>query len=65
MDGLTVIPTAPTILVATNLYDVKTEKRIWSGESETLKAGSADQVIVDVIKLVIKDLQINGLLPKN
>jgi hypothetical protein len=51
--------------LATNLYDVKTEKRIWSAESETLKAGSVDQVIDDVIKLVIDDLQINGLLPKN
>jgi hypothetical protein len=54
-----------TVRLATNLYDVKTEKRIWSAESETLKAGSADQVIDDVIKLVIDDLQINGLLPKN
>ena len=54
-----------TVRLATNLYDVKTEKRIWSGESETLKAGSADQVIDGVIKLVIDDLQIKGLLPKN
>jgi len=54
-----------TVRLATNLYDVKTEKRIWSAESETLKAGSVDQVIDDVIKLVIDDLQINGLLPKN
>jgi hypothetical protein len=48
--------------LATNLYDVKTEKRIWSGESETLKAGSVDQVINDVIKVVIDDLQNNKLI---
>lgn len=54
-----------TVRLATNLYDVKSEKRIWSAESETLKAGSVDQVIDDVIKLVIDDLQIKGLLPKN
>jgi hypothetical protein len=50
------------VRLATNLYDVKTEKLIWSGKSETLSPDSTRQVIDDVIKLVIKDMQQNGLL---
>ncbi|MES0447715.1 MAG: hypothetical protein ABUJ92_14370 [Desulfobacterales bacterium] len=50
--------------LATNLYDVKTEKLIWSGKSETLNADSTKQMIDDVIKVVIKDLQKNNLLPQ-
>ncbi len=48
----------------TNLYDVKTEKLIWSGKSETLNPESSKQMIDDVIKEVIKDLQKNNLLPQ-
>jgi hypothetical protein len=50
--------------LATNLYDVKTEKLIWSGKSETLNPDSTKQMIDDVIKVVIKDLQKNNLLPQ-
>ncbi|MEA1949716.1 MAG: hypothetical protein U9N83_20780 [Thermodesulfobacteriota bacterium] len=50
--------------LATNLYDVKTEKLIWSGTSETLNPGSVKQMIDDVIKVVIKDLQKNNLIPQ-
>jgi len=50
--------------LATNLYDVKTEKLIWSGKSETLNADSTKQMIDDVIEVVIKDLQKNNLLPQ-
>ena len=52
-----------TVRLATNLYDVKTEKLIWSGKSETLRPDSINQIIDDVIKAVIKDLQKNKLLP--
>ena len=45
------------VRLVTNLYDVKTEKLIWSGQSETLDMD-------DMIKVVIKDLQKNNLLPK-
>jgi hypothetical protein len=51
------------VRLATNLYDVKTEKLIWSGRSETLKPDSITQIIDNVIKVVIKDLQKNQLLP--
>lgn len=51
------------VRLATNLYDVKTEKLIWSGESQTLDPGSINQIIDDVIEVLIKDLQKNQLLP--
>ena len=50
--------------LATELYDAKTEKLIWSGKSETLNPDSTKQMIDDVIKVVIKDLQKNNLLPQ-
>ena len=50
--------------LATNLYDVITEKLIWSGKSETLNPDSTKQMIDDVIRVVIKDLQENNLLPQ-
>jgi hypothetical protein len=46
----------------TNLYDVKTEKLIWSGQSETWSKDSKDQIINDVIKAVVNNLQKNKLL---
>lgn len=51
------------VRLATNLYDVQTEKLIWSGRSETMKPDSITQTIDDVIKVIIKDLQNNKLLP--
>jgi hypothetical protein len=54
--------TSKTIRLETNLYDVKTEKLIWSGQSKTLSKDSKDQIINDVIKVVIKDLQNNKLI---
>jgi hypothetical protein len=55
--------TKTLVRLETNLYDVKTEKRIWSGQSETMKANSTMQMIDQVVKVVIKDLHKNGLLP--
>ena len=45
-----------------NLYDVKTEKRVWTGESMTWRRESAREVIDDVIKVVIADLQKHRLI---
>jgi hypothetical protein len=55
--------TRTTVRVKTNLYDVKTEKLIWSGQAETVNPESKRQVIDEVIQTVIKDLQKNKLLP--
>ena len=54
--------TSKTIRLETNLYDVKTEKLIWSGQSKTFSKDSKDQIINDVIKVVINDLQNNKLI---
>lgn len=51
------------VRLATNLYDVKTEKLIWSGQSETLDPKSINKIFDDVIEVLIKDLQKNKLLP--
>ena len=56
--------TRKSVRLATNLYDVKTEKLIWSGKSATLNPDSTKQMMDDVIKMVIKDLQKNKLLPQ-
>jgi hypothetical protein len=54
--------TSTTVRLETNLYEVKTEKLIWSGKSNTLSRDAKDQIINDVIKAVIKDLQNNKLI---
>ena len=54
--------TSKTIQLETNLYDVKTEELIWSGQSKTLSKDSKYQIINDVIKIVINDLQNNKLI---
>ena len=54
--------TSKTVRLETNLYDVKTEKLIWSGQSKTLSKDSKDQAINDVIKVLINDLQNNKLI---
>ncbi len=52
------------VSLETNLYDVKTEKLIWSGVSETWDADTNKQLIKQVIAVVIKDLHKKHLLPK-
>jgi len=44
------------------LYDVKTEKLIWSGQSKTFSKDSKDQMINDVIRVLVNDLQNNKLI---
>ena len=54
--------TSTTVRLETNLYEVKTEKLMWSGKSNTLSRDAKDQIINDVIKAVINDLQKNKLI---
>jgi hypothetical protein len=44
------------------LYDVKTEKLIWSGQSKTFSKDSKDQMINDVVRVLVNDLQNNELI---
>ena len=52
-----------TVLLETNMYAVDTKKLIWSGKSETWNPESDSEVIDSVIKLVIKNLQKDKLIP--
>ena len=54
--------TSTTVRLETNLYDVKTEQLNWSGKSDSWSRDSKDQIINDVIKAVINDLQNNKLI---
>jgi hypothetical protein len=54
--------TRKAIRLETNLYDVKTEKLIWSGQSKTWSKDSKNEIINDVIRVVINDLQNNKLI---
>ncbi|MES0448059.1 MAG: hypothetical protein ABUJ92_16105, partial [Desulfobacterales bacterium] len=54
--------TSKTLRLETNLYDVKTEELIWSGQSKTWSRDSKYEIINDVIKVVINDLQNNKLI---
>ncbi len=54
--------TSKTVRLETNLYDVKTEQLIWSGQSKTWSKDSKYQILNDVIKVVIDELQKNKLI---
>jgi ABC-type branched-subunit amino acid transport system substrate-binding protein len=56
--------TKELLVLRTDLYDVKTEKRIWSGQSETWNPDSNEQVLDELAKVVIDALYDKELLPK-
>ena len=51
------------IRVETSLYDLTTEKCLWSATSEAVDPKEVDTLITSIIKTVIKDLQAKHLLP--
>ncbi len=54
--------TTTTVRLETNLYDSKTGKLIWSGQSKTMSKDSTDQIINEVIKAVINNWQKNKII---
>ncbi|MEN8243788.1 MAG: hypothetical protein ABFS43_02670 [Thermodesulfobacteriota bacterium] len=54
--------TNTTLRLETNLYDVKTDNLIWSGESKTWSKDTGDQIINDVVKALIDTLYENELI---
>jgi hypothetical protein len=50
--------------IETALYDAKTESPIWAGESQLKNPKSTGQAIGQVVDMVMKELEKNGLLPK-
>jgi len=58
-------PSTDTFVVLTVesvLYDLKTEKLIWSAQLETLVEGNIESMIQDFVKTVTKDLKSQGLM---
>ena len=56
--------THETYTIETNLYDVESEELIYSARSRTFSPESVDEVIVDLTKLLIKDMQEKNLIGK-
>lgn len=56
--------THETYTLETNLYDVETEELVWSARSRTFSPESVQEVIVDLIKLLISDLEDKKLIIK-
>ena len=54
--------THDVVILETNLYEVKSEELVWSAQSRSFAPESAKEVIDDLVKLVIKDLQEKGLI---
>jgi len=55
--------TDTVVRLQTNLYDVKTEQLMWSGESKTWDVDSGYKMMDEVISAVIEDLQKNKMIP--
>jgi hypothetical protein len=56
--------THETYTIETNLYDVESEELVWSARTRTFAPESADEVIVDLTKLLINDLADKNLIKK-
>ena len=56
--------THETYTLETNLYDVESEELVWSARSRTFSPESVQEVIVDLTKLLIKDLDEKNLIKK-
>ncbi len=52
------------LCLETELFDVESEKLMWSGQSQTWESDSVKKVIDGVIKVAVKEMQKNKLLPK-
>jgi hypothetical protein len=52
------------ISLETGLYDAKTESLIWAGESQLKNPKTTGIAIGQVVDMVMKELEKNGLLPK-
>lgn len=54
--------THETYTLETSLYDVATEELVWTARTRTFSPESVDEVIVDLTKLLIKDLSDKNLI---
>jgi hypothetical protein len=51
------------VKLETNLYDARSESLVWSMQSETVDPSSVQKLIDAQIKIVVKRLKVQGLLP--
>ncbi|VAW26990.1 hypothetical protein MNBD_BACTEROID04-1363 [hydrothermal vent metagenome] len=58
--GYTVTDTL--LMIDTKLFDVKTEKLIWSGKTETFNPTSAKEVINEFESLIIRKMESSGVI---
>jgi len=56
------VTVSKVVTLETNLYDVQSEKLVWSGMTETWVDGSSDKQIGKVIETVVWDLRAKGVL---
>jgi hypothetical protein len=56
--------THETYTLETTLYDIETEELVWTARSRTFSPESVDEVIVDLTRLLIKDLKEKNLIKK-
>ncbi|NOQ69403.1 MAG: hypothetical protein GQ573_04785 [Gammaproteobacteria bacterium] len=56
--------THETYTIETSLYDVASEELVWTARSRTFSPESVDEIIVDLTKLLIKDLSDKNLIKK-
>ncbi len=54
--------THETYTLETNLYDVNSEELVWSAQTRTFSPESVQEVIVDLTRLLIKDLKDKNLI---
>lgn len=56
--------THETYTLETNLYDVESEELVWSARSRSFSPESVQEVVVDLTKLLIQDLEEKNLIKK-
>ena len=56
------VTTVLTVLVASDLFDVATETRVWSGQSTAFEKDSVDAAIAAVAEAVTRSLRSGGWL---
>ena len=54
----------PLLMMETNLYDVASQKLVWSSRSETIDPASEDTTIKDLIESATQGLADSGYLPQ-
>lgn len=51
-----------SVRLSTNIFELKTEKLVWNGISETMQMESVKELIDSLCKAVLKDIRKNGLI---